>query len=177
MNAGSDTGPGNAGDDALEAYVLRLLDECRDEIKFSDSKASILFGAVAFVLALLVNPAIDDQSAVRASGAAVVVPFVIAIGILGLAMFFLGMAIVPRLGHAQAGKARYFEEQAQFDDDASLLAVVTADAASSADRHASQLRALARTASRKYRCLRYAMQSMCVAAGVLLVTALIAAVD
>ena len=31
-----------------ESYILRLLDECREEIRVSDSKASIIFAASRF---------------------------------------------------------------------------------------------------------------------------------
>ena len=33
-----------------ESYILRLLDECREEIRVSDTKASIIFAAVATLL-------------------------------------------------------------------------------------------------------------------------------
>ena len=44
-----------------ESYILRLLDECREEIKVSDSKASIIFAAVATATALLANQLLDER--------------------------------------------------------------------------------------------------------------------
>ena len=87
-------------------YVLRLLDECRDEVKMCDSKASILFAGVAFAAALLAGPLIDETSTLRKSGDTVVTLSVIALLALGCSMLMLGLAVVPRIAHPQAGERR-----------------------------------------------------------------------
>ena len=155
-------------------YVLRLLDECREEVKMCDSKASILFAGVAFAAALLAGPLIDETSTLRNSGNTVVTLSVVALIALGCSMLMLGFAVVPRIAHPQAGKARYFEEQAKFSDVDSLMAVVAQDALSSTDRHAQQLLVLSGIAHRKYQQLRWAMYAVCVAIAVIVVDAFVA---
>lgn len=161
----------------VESYILRLLDECREEIRMCDSKASIMFAGVAFGAALLAGPLIEDTSSLRSSGTAVVVLSVIAVSVLGASMWLLGLAVVPRIANPVPGKARYFEEQAQFADSESLLAVLSDDAAASVKRHSQQLLILSRIARRKYRHLRQAMYAVCVAIGVMAVAGLFAAVQ
>ena len=59
-NGSGDTGRAGAlpasseSNDQLEAYVLRLLDEARDEVKNADSKTNIIFATVTFVVGYLV---------------------------------------------------------------------------------------------------------------------------
>lgn len=159
----------------VESYVLRLLDECREEIRMCDSKASILFAGVAFAAALLAGPLIDESSSLRQNGTAVAILSLVALVSLGCSMWLLGLAVVPRIAHPQAGEARYFEEQARFEDADALLAVVTRDATSSVQRHSQQLLVLSRIAHRKYGHLRMAMYAVCVSAIVMAVVALIAA--
>ncbi len=160
----------------VESYVLRLLDECREEIRMCDSKASILFAGVAFAAALLAGPLVDDTSSLRSSGSAVVVLSITALVVLGCSMWLLGLAVVPRVAHPAAGQARYFEEQAQFDDPVVLLAVVAGDARAPVERHVQQLLVLSRIAQRKYGHLRRAMYAVCIAVGVLAIDAVVAAI-
>src|SRR3954447_1207430 len=54
-----------------EAYIVRLLDECREEIRVSDSKASIIFAAVSAAAAVLSSLLLDSTQTLRTSGAAV----------------------------------------------------------------------------------------------------------
>lgn len=161
---------------AVESYILRLLDECREEIKMCDSKASILFAGVAFGAALLAGPLVDDTSSFRESGTGVVVLSVGALMALGCSMWLLGLAVVPRIAHPVAGEARYFEEQAQFTTPESLLDVVARNATDPVDRHVQQLLTLSRIARRKYRHLRHAMYAVCAAVGLMAIAAGIAAV-
>jgi hypothetical protein len=161
----------------IEPYVLRLLDECREEIRMCDSKASILFAGVAFAAALLAGPLVDGSSSLRHSGSAVALLSGIALAILGCSMWLLGLAVVPRVAHPTPGEARYFEEQAQFDDADSLLAAVADDATAPIERHAQQLLVLARIAHRKYDHLRRAMYAVCVAVVVMAIVAVVAAVQ
>lgn len=166
------------GDESVvESYILRLLDECREEIRMCDSKASILFAGVAFGAALLAGPLVDDTSSLRSSGAGVAILSVSALAAMGASMWLLGLAVVPRIAHPVTGEARYFEEQAQFEDSESLLAVLSEDAKSSVERHSQQLLINSRIARRKYGHLRQAMYAVCLAVGVLSLAALIAAIQ
>ncbi len=97
-----------------ESYILRLLDECREEIRVSDTKASIIFGAVGAFAANLWGQLLDAKGALRTNGAAVTVIGIVALATLIVSMLLLGLAIIPRVGQPEAGRARarYFEEQA-----------------------------------------------------------------
>ncbi len=141
-----------------------------------DSKASILFAGVAFGAALLASPLVDDTSSLRASGTGVVVLSVGALVVLGCSMWMLGLAVVPRVAQPVAGEARYFEEQAQFTDPESLLAVVSEDAKNSVDRHSQQLLTLSGIARRKYGHLRRAMYAVCAAVGFMAIATVVAAI-
>jgi len=161
----------------VESYILRLLDECREEIKLSDSKASIIFAAVGFSTALVVDKVFKPDSQLRTHGAFVVVLSTVAIVGLVMSMVMLGMAVLPRVGHPEPGKARYFEEHAQFSSCTALLAVVAADAERPSERHAQQLLTLARIAKRKYQCLRRGMYAIAAAMAVLGVALFVGAVS
>ena len=169
-----DVATGDAG--IVEPYLVRLLDECRDEIKICDSKASILFAGVALAIAFLSDQLVDASSMLRTNGAAAETFGVIAVVALGTSMWALGLAVLPRLGTREVGQARYFEEQAQFGDHRSLLAAVNGAAHLRLDRHALQLLTLARIARRKYQHLRRAMYAICVAMSALTIAAFLSAV-
>jgi hypothetical protein len=141
----------------LEEYVLRMLDECRDEVKISDSKASIMFGAVAAVLAFMLNVILDPSSQLRTNGDVVVAVATISIVGFFVAFGLLALTVTPRLAPPASGKARYFVEIAAFADAAALADVLEIDARTSVDRHVYQLHVLARIVERKYRRLRTAM--------------------
>ncbi|MEO8268056.1 MAG: Pycsar system effector family protein [Ilumatobacteraceae bacterium] len=160
-----------------DSYILRLLDECREEIKISDSKASIIFAAVATATALLANLLLDEKQQLRTNGAAVTTLSVVAVATLVSAMVMLGLAVIPRVGRPEAGKARYFEEHAQFESPEALLAVVSADAEVPGVRHAQQLLAMSRIARRKYLHLRRAMLAVALAIGVMALAVLVSAVS
>ncbi len=160
-----------------ESYILRLLDECRDEIKISDSKASIIFAAVATSTALLASLLLDGAQKLRTSGAAVTTLGIIAVATLLVSMVMLGLAVIPRVGHPEPGRARHFEEQAQFPTHEALLAEVSADAESPSLRHAQQLLTLSRIARRKYLHLRRAMLAVVAAAVVMCVAVLLSAIS
>jgi hypothetical protein len=164
------------GEVKVEPYILRLLDECRAEIQLSDSKASILFAGVATVAALLANVLINDKSALRTGGAFAVTLALIAAAAFVTSIAMLGLAVAPRVGRPEAGKARYFEEHALFATHEALLATITDDARSPADRHAQQLLTLSRIARRKYRYLRHALYAICTGIAFLGIAALVSAI-
>ena len=112
--------------DRLESYVLRLLDEARDEVKNADSKTNIVFATVTFVIGYLAAVLFDDSSAFRTGSDAATAVATISLGVFLVALLLLALAVTPRLGKPAAGKARYFQEQAQFPDaDAMLQAIAT----------------------------------------------------
>ena len=158
-------------------YILRLLDECREEIKISDSKASIIFAAVATATALLTNLLLDDTRPLRTNGAAVTTLSVLSVVTLVASMGMLGLAVIPRVGRPEAGKARYFEEQAQFETPEALIAAVAIDEKAADQRHAHQLLTLSRIARRKYGHLRRAMMGVTAATMVMGLAVLVSAVS
>src|SRR4029078_480075 len=111
-----------------ESYMLRLLDECREEIRLSDTKASIIFGVVGAFAAILSSQLLSKTGALRTNGTAVTVIGIVALATLIGSMLLLGLAVTPRVGRPEPGRARYFEEQAQFGSAAELLEVVAAEA-------------------------------------------------
>jgi hypothetical protein len=158
-----------------ESYILRLLDECREEIRVSDTKASIIFGAVGAFAAILSSQLLDDTGALRTNGAAVTVIGIVALATLIVSMLLLGLAVTPRVGRPETGRARYFEEQAQFGTATELLQVLSAEAQGSSERHGQQLFVMARIARRKYRHLRSAMLTLVFAIGMMIVAVLVGA--
>ncbi len=160
-----------------ESYILRLLDECREEIRVSDSKASIIFAAVATATALLANLLLDRSQELRTNGATVTVLSLIAVGTLVVSMVLLGLAVIPRVGQPEPGRARYFGEQAQFESAQGLLDAVTADAQHASERHAQQLLVMSRIARRKYTHLRHAMLAVAAAGAVMILAMVISAID
>lgn len=172
-----DLDPLDAPDPRLEHYILRLLDECREEVKMADSKTSILFAAVATVIALVVTILLDDKSQLRTSGNGVVVMSIIVLAMFTAALVFLALAVTPRLGRPESGQARFFQEHAQFTEPVALLQAITRDAEQPVTRHVQQLHILARIVCRKYEHLRRAMQTISLAMVVLAVVALVGAVQ
>lgn len=167
--------PSHCSSPHLEEYVLRLLDECREEVQMSDSKANMLFAGVATVVAIMLNILLDDGSRLRTSGDAVIVLSVLSLAVFTIALVFLALAVTPRLGRPERGKARYFQEHAEFVDSESLLQVLVVDAEDAVERHAQQLHVLARIVRRKYQHLRRAMQATSLAMVILALVAFAAA--
>src|SRR3954466_2603268 len=112
----------------LENYVLRLLDEAREEVKNADSKTNIVFATVTFVVGYLGAQLFDDSSTLRSGSDAAAVAAAISLGLFLIALLLLGLAVTPRLGTPAAGRARYFQEQAQFADADAMLRAIEQDA-------------------------------------------------
>ena len=163
--------------DRLEAYVLHLLQEGRDEVKNADSKTSIMFGLVAAAIAFLASALLEDDSAIRTANDAVVVIAVIALCTFMVALVLLALSVSPRLGQPAPGKARYFQEIAQFPDASAMLQVVAQDATDPVARHAQQLYTLSRIARRKYQHLRNSMYAVAAAMIILGIAALVGLLD
>jgi hypothetical protein len=85
--------------------------------------------------------------------------------------------VIPRVGQSEPGHARYFAEQAQFDNYHDMLAVVSAEAPASTERHAQQLFVMSRIARRKFIHLRQAMIMILVGVSVMIVAVLLGAVN
>ncbi len=159
----------------VDEYVLRLLDECRNEVQLADSKANMLFATVATVIAIMVGLLLDDASELRSSGSSVVVLATLALLSFMVSLVLLALAVTPRLGTPERGKARYFQEHAEFADSQALLDVLVVDAEHASVRHASQLHTLSRIVRRKYRHVRRAMQVISVSMGLVVAVALTSA--
>jgi hypothetical protein len=163
--------------DRLEQYVLQLLLENREEIKNADTKTNIMFGLVAAAIAFLASALLQDDSAIRTASDAVVVIAGIALSTFMVALVLLAMSVAPRLGHPAPGKARYFQELAQFPDAGAMLQVVAEDATDPVARHSQQLYTLSLIARRKYLHLRNAMYAIAAAMIILGVAALVGLFD
>jgi Pycsar effector protein len=163
--------------DRLEAYVLHLLFENREEVKNADTKTSIMFGLVAAAIAFLASALLQDDSAIRTASDAVVVIAVIALCTFMVALVLLALSVAPRLGQPAPGKARYFQEIAQFPDATAMLEVVAEDATDPVVRHAQQLYTLSRIARRKYQYLRNSMYAVAAAMIILGLAALVGLFD
>ena len=143
----------------IDDYLLRLLDECRDEINRSDSKASILLAAVAAGMAFVGSSLLNESGVIWIADDVAAVLSLLAAVLLVLSMALLGLAIIPRVGQPAKGRARYFEEHAQFASSQSLLDAVSAEALGASERHAQQLLALSKISRTKYLLLRRAIYS------------------
>ena len=163
--------------DRLESYVLRLLDEARDEVKNADSKTNIVFATVTFVIGYLAAVLFDDSSAFRTGSDAATAVATVSLGVFLVALLLLALAVIPRLGKPAAGKARYFQEQAQFPDADAMLQVIAEDAVDPVVRHSQQVYTLSLIARRKYQHLRNSMTTVALATVMLGIAALISALD
>jgi len=138
-----------------EQFVKSLLDETRDEINRADTKASILLAGIGVATAAgsgaLAGSRFSlsgERGAVQAlAGAAAVLVF--------LGLFLLGAAVLPRIGKAAPGRARYFMDHAQYASVSDLRDAVTQEASDAAGRHLRQLYDLSKIVRRKYRCTRF----------------------
>jgi hypothetical protein len=166
-----------ASHERLESYVLRLLDEARDEVKNADSKTNIVFATVTFVVGYLAALLFDDSSAFRSGSDSATAAATVSLGLFLIALLLLALAVTPRLGKPAAGNARYFQEQAQFPDAQAMLHAVARDAADPVVRHSQQVFTLSVIARRKYQYLRTSMQTVACATLVLGVAGLISVFD
>jgi hypothetical protein len=170
-----------ADDDAayerLETYVLRLLDEARDEVKNADSKTNIVFATVTFVVGYLAALLFDDSSAFRSGSDAATAAATVSLGLFLIALLLLALAVTPRLGTPATGRARYFQEQAQFPNAEVMLQAVSEDALDPVVRHSQQVFTLSLIARRKYQYLRNSMQTVAAATFVLGIAGLISVFD
>jgi hypothetical protein len=163
--------------DRLESYVLRLLDEARDEVKNADNKTNIVFATVTFVIGYLAAVLFDDSSAFRTGSEAATVVATISLGVFLIALLLLALAVTPRLGKPAVGKARYFQEQAQFPDADAMLQAIAQDAVDPVVRHSQQVHTLSLIARRKYQHLRHSMNTVALATLTLGIAALISLLD
>ena len=163
--------------DRLEQYVVRLLDEARDEVKNADSKTNIVFATVTFVVGYLAALLFDDSSAFRSGSTAATAAATVSLGLFLIALLLLALAVTPRLGQPARGRARYFQEQARFPNAEAMLAAVAEDANDPVTRHSQQVFTLSLIARRKYQYLRKSMGTVAVAAVVLGIAGLVSALD
>jgi hypothetical protein len=163
--------------DRLEVYVLRLLDEAREEVQKADSKTSIVFAAVTFLIGYLALVLFEDESAIHAGSHLATVLAAVALGAFLVALVLLALSVTPRLGEPAAGKARYFQELGQFPNAAAMLEVVAEDAVDPVVRHSQQLYTQSLIARRKYEHLRNSMYAVAVGLLLLGIAAVVSAFD
>lgn len=134
-----------------EDLTRRLLDETREEISRADSKANILLAGASLAIALLGGAVLSGDLMIASTRG--VVQLLAAVSatsaIAGLALF--GLAVLPRVGAPQIGRARYFADHAQYASIDDLREAIAREAEDVERRHAEQLRDLSRIVRTKYR--------------------------
>lgn len=156
-----------------DSYVQRLLAETREEIHRADAKAGLLLATAGVAGSVGVGGVVGGDLVLADSAGWVQATAALATASLVLAVVLFGMAVWPAVGSAVKGRARYFLEQAQYDDDAGLKSALVVEAASEVDRDVQQLRVLARAVRRKYRFTRTGELAVAVAIGLSVASALL----
>jgi hypothetical protein len=157
----------------MSNYVVRLLDETRDEINRCDTKASVLIAGITAGGAILGTELLDPNSTLRTAGAPTTGLSIASVAGLGIAIVLLGVAVLPRVGQPTPGMARYFGEFAIFASPEQLRTAVQIADEEIDDRHSQQLLVLSRIVGRKYRLVQAAIGVAAIAL-VLLVAAILA---
>ncbi|RKN11452.1 Pycsar system effector family protein [Streptomyces radicis] len=146
------------GDDtsAHDRELARLLvSETREEVLKADQKASLMLSALGLMLVALIGAVTSDgisperyafpPQALFWTGCAAWIPSLVT----------LGVALLPRTGLPRAGRAHYFEDVAAMPSLTGLGTIVRRT--DPLERDVSQLAALSRLVSVKYRCIRRGM--------------------
>ncbi|MFI7587571.1 Pycsar system effector family protein [Spongisporangium articulatum] len=152
--------------DAQAAYVVRLLDEIRNETEKAEVKANRLLGSMITGAGLLVGLASTNPPAIE-HGNWGVRGFSALAGVLVVAaLATLARAVAPRLAPSHAGAHDYFNDFAAYEKPTQLLDVV-ADMSEQdvAERDARQVHALSRLLRRRYRQVNWSMRLLGLAAG------------
>jgi hypothetical protein len=141
-------------------YVRRLLDETREEVVRSDTKASIVLAGAGIVLGILLTGFVTgDVSLSGERWFVAVLVWVAGVALTG-GVLLVGLAVYPRTRGAEAGHGRWFAEIEQYgQDEAALSTAVQADANDGA-RDLHQARVLAGIVGRKYRLTKAGMWSL-----------------
>lgn len=133
--------------------VKDQLAETREEISRVDSKASIVLAGAGVAIGVVIAGLLAGHLQVGQLPTIVVILAggAAAAALAGIA--FLGAAIYPHCGTAEAGRARYFAEVATHDTHEELRAALGRDAAAG-DRLLHQLLGLSKGVASKYKRLR-----------------------
>lgn len=135
----------------FDAFVEGLLDETRDEINRADTKANILLAGAGVALAALGGAFLSKNVTLENAPGAVQVLADAAGAFMLIGVVLLGLAVVPRLGKATEGRARYFMDHAQYDDLREFRKALEQEATHPAGRHIHQLRDLSKIVRWKFR--------------------------
>lgn len=136
---------------AIEPFVEGLLDETRDEINRADTKANILLAMAGLGVAALGGGLINVDLTLDSERGAVQALAGSALAMLAAGITLLAVAVLPRIGKATKGRARYFMDHAQYEDLAEFRAAVQYEAERADERHLRQLLDLSKIVRRKYR--------------------------
>jgi hypothetical protein len=135
------------GDDFAEG----LLDETREEIDRADTKANILLAGAGVTAAVLVGALANGDITLGHEHGVVQVVASLSGTALGIGLVLLGAAVLPQIGRAVPGRARYFMDHAQYATVDELRAAVEGERTDQDLRHLTQLLTLSRIVRRKYR--------------------------
>lgn len=165
--------PGNDEAGAALEYAETLLAETREELGRADSKASILFAAVGVVAGVAGGAVVAGDWSPSELGNRWEGLWWLGAALVGAAAVELVLAVVPRVRHrGDRDKVAYFGHVVQFDDQAELEASLRRAARDPLARVLDQLRVVSGIVQRKYRCTRWALVALMVAAAVISVSVL-----
>ena len=150
-------------------YANQLLSETREEVGRADTKAAILLSASGIIVSVLVATDWTNSSSVRTLPPWSQDVLVGAAVLLGLGIFLLGLAVLPRSVSARAVQRPpyFFGEVADYkDDETRLLKDLESASNHTLQRTSNQLLIISKIVLRKYRYVRYGL--LCLGLGTLL---------
>ncbi len=160
-------------DSADSTYILRLLDEARQEISRADNKANVLLAAATITVSVLLSGAMTGDLQIE-----LLPGWIEWFCWFGLVAVTAGMtqlvrAVLPSRDSGHDGHADYFRDFARFGTPAEMAAALPAARAEEFARHLRQLHVISRLANRKYQQIRTGGLLLACGAGAIVVTAVI----
>jgi hypothetical protein len=146
-------------------HVRRLLDETREEVNRADTKASIVLAGSGVVVGILLTGLVTGDVTLKGDAGIVSVLAWIASVMLVAGVGLVGWAVYPHTKGAEPGRARWFAEIAQYEDETELAEAVQVDQADGG-RDLHQTRVLARIVARKYKRTKFGMWLLAIGFGV-----------
>lgn len=144
-------------DGAADDLADQLLTETREELVRADNKAGLILAGASVVAAVILGGAAAGDIAVDDQASIVIVLAVLAAIAIILGIVFTALAVFPRTGTTQAGRARYFADITAYRTDDEVAAAIAAEAQDRGRRTRQQLRVLAGTVATKYAWIQRAM--------------------
>lgn len=173
------TTPVPANGDALRTYAGQLLAETREELTRADSKAATLFAGVGVVVAVVVGAVAGGEVDVSKLDTCWKFTVTLAAFLQGVGLAHLGMALHPRTTKALKGPLHYYGDVRGYldthgqPDARALRAAAAAVAADPAARDLEQFAVLAGVVRTKFGYIKVGLLASGLAAGLLVLTAIV----